>query len=103
MHEFPTMVYRCPGAHFAHDGQTYDYAKVEDEGDLSAALSAGWHKTLVDAVSAANGVKAEPSDDDPVTRKEIERMADDLGIKYDGRTSDAGLLKKIEAATSGGD
>lgn len=100
---FPTLVYRCPGAHFAHDGQTYDYAKVSDEDDLAAALVAGWHKTLVDAVNAANGAEPEPEDGGPITREELEQMADQLGIKYDGRTSDAGLLKKIEAATSGGE
>lgn len=104
---YPTLVYRCPGPHFAHAGQTYDYAKVRDEDELSQRLEAGWHLSLVEAVDAATGkvkVKAaeqepgEPGDDEPATREELETMANDLGIKYDGRTSDAGLLRKIEEA-----
>lgn len=101
---YPTLVYRCPGPHFAHAGQTYDYAKVSDEDELSQRLEAGWHLSLVEAVDAATGkVKAkaadqEPSEDAPATREELETMANDLGIKFDGRTSDAGLLRKIEEA-----
>ena len=38
------------------------------------------------------------SDDNaPPTRAELETMATELGIKFDGRTTDAGLLKKINA------
>ena len=100
---FPSLVYRCPGPHFAHAGQTYEYIGVMDEAELAGRLEAGWSLSLVDAVDRANGVEAEPDDNSPVTREELELKATELGIKFDGRTSDAGLLKKIDAALVGGE
>lgn len=54
----------------------------------------GWSLSLEDAV---NGV-TDSRDEDGPTREEMEAKADELGIKHDGRTTDAALLKKIEAA-----
>lgn len=36
--------------------------------------------------------------DDPVTRPELEQKARELGIKFDGRTTDKSLTDKIERA-----
>jgi len=41
-----------------------------------------------------------PSDDAPPTREELEAKALELGVPFDGRTSDARLLKRIENALS---
>lgn len=96
----PTIVYRCPGMHAAHSGQTYDYAKAADDDALAARLSAGWHLSLVEAVEAAlgNTDQHDLDDDAPASREELEKMATDLGLKFDGRTSDAALLRRIEEA-----
>lgn len=98
----PTIVYRCPGQHFAHAGQTYDYAKAATKEELAQRLADGWHASLIEAVDAANG-KAKPADheqddESAPSRAELEQMATDLGIKFDGRTSDQGLLRKINEA-----
>lgn len=42
-----------------------------------------------------------PEDDEPVTRAELEEKATDLGIKFDGRTTDAKLLERIDDALKG--
>lgn len=102
---FPTIVYRVPGAH-SGDGFTYDYAGALDQKAYDALVAQGWHATLVDAVSppvvapaASEPVIDEvPADDAPVTRAELEAKANELGVKFDGRTSDAKLLAKIDAA-----
>lgn len=36
--------------------------------------------------------------DDPVTRPELEQKARELGVKFDGRTTDKSLTEKIEKA-----
>lgn len=42
-----------------------------------------------------------PEDDAPVTRAELEEKATELGIKFDGRTTDAKLAERIEEALKG--
>lgn len=102
--DFSIMLYRCPGTHFAHNGQTYDYTVANSEGERSELKGQGWYESLADAVDDANGVflhEAEGDDNAPPTREELEKMATDLGIKFDGRTGDASLLRKIEEAVEG--
>jgi hypothetical protein len=41
-----------------------------------------------------------PDDDAPPNRDELEAKALELGVRFDGRTSDARLLKRIENALS---
>lgn len=102
---YPTLMYRCPGAHFAHDGHTYDYCAAADEEQGAALAKQGWSLTLVGAVEAVTAPRHEEKidDDAAVSRDELEEMATELGIKFDGRTSDAGLLKKINAALAEGE
>jgi hypothetical protein len=101
---YPSLVYRCPGAHFGPSGQSYDYRSVGSSDELVAAVKGGWSVTLLDAVEAATDARHDEEDDDEnaddgaVTRAELEQMAGDLGIKFDGRTTDAALLRKIESA-----
>lgn len=100
---YPTLMYRCPGPHAAHDGQTYQFRSALSEDDAADLASAGWHMSLMDAVQAVTAKSHEEHDEDSVTREELEEMATELGIKFDGRTTDAALLRKIEAATGGGE
>lgn len=99
MSDFPTLVYKSPGDHFGPGSSTYSYKGVGDARQLGDALSAGWFRTLSEALS---GDHEEPEDGSAPTREEMEEKATELGIKFDGRTTDAGLLKKIEAATAEG-
>lgn len=94
---FPTIVYKTPGPH-ACTGSTYAYRGVADDAELDAALSGGWFKTLPEAIA---GDHEEPVDNSALTRAELEAKATDLGIKFDGRTTDKILSGKIESALSG--
>jgi hypothetical protein len=91
---FPTIVYKCPGAH-QREGGTYDYQGVADEDVLTRALSDGWFITLPEAVE---GKTAEIADPSMPIRQELESKANELGIKFDGRTTDKSLADKIEIA-----
>jgi hypothetical protein len=118
--DYPALVYRCPGAHFGPDGTTYDSLGVRDDEQLRAALADGWAESLVKAVEiylgASDEFVANPVPDvdaaeaeeikegdegSPPTREELEEKANELGIKFDGRTTDRKLLEKIEEVLRG--
>ena len=122
MPAFPTLVYRAPGSSQHSSGGRYRYRGAEDQAEYDALLADGWHATILEAVVAAGdrafahnrkpaGLLAtaratlaaqapvvKPADDAPPTRVEMEAKATELGIKFDGRTSDARLLAKISEA-----
>lgn len=96
------MLYKAPGPHFC-DGSMVDYIVVPlDLVDQTIAL--GWFATIPEALAAA-AADAEhddvPADNAPITRAELELKATELGLKFDGRTSDAKLLAKIDEALKG--
>lgn len=93
MSQFPTLVYKCPGDHEAYGGQTYRYAGIADEAELQTFMANGWFMSLPEAVK---GEHSEPVDNSPPTREELEDKAKELGIIFDGRTSDKTLLRRIE-------
>ena len=101
---FPTIVYRCPGAHFGPDGSTFNSIGVADSEAYQAAITAGWSATLPAAVKLwRNGpdepaANAESADTAPPTRDEMLEQAEKLKIQVDKRWSDATLLKKINEA-----
>lgn len=102
--DFPIFVYRCPGPHFGPSGTTYDSADANDIQELEKLLSQGWSKSLIDAVDKfLNSSKYvddfnQSDDNAPVTRQELELKASELGVKFDGRTTDALLFKRIQEA-----
>lgn len=96
------MVYRCPGAHFGPNGTTYDSRGVNDKLQMSEAVMQGWSESLVLAVSAYQNEDVQQTEDDlPPSRAEIEQKAVELGIKFDGRTTDRKLLDKINEVLKG--
>lgn len=105
--EYPVFVYRCPGAHFGPIGTTYESTIANDEKECAHLLSNGWSESLIKAVdtflSPAKLVEdfEESADNSPITREELELKARELGVKFDGRTTDALLLKRIEQSIGG--
>lgn len=105
-----SVVYRVPGQHFAGKHAsgvdvTYDYRESHD-GDPPA----GWHATLEEAVAARFAPApvaappvaeesvtpaAEPADDLPPTREELEAQAAKYGVKIDRRWSDRRIMQAI--------
>lgn len=65
------------------------------------------HRLLVDDAPKVKIVEAvahqikEPYDELPPTREELEQMGKELGLKFDGRTSDKKLNRMIEEALQG--
>ena len=98
MMEFPTLVYKDGGPH-QRPGGTFDYKRIVNEGQLAAALADGWFLTLVEATqpAAVDPSEVSPDDDAPPTREELETKARELGLKFDGRTSDKTLAAKIQS------
>jgi len=95
--KYPTIVYRCPGPH-QRKGGTFDYHGVKSEAELEGSLNDGWFETLPEAIAGKASLKELPPTHTPPTRKELEQKAKELGIKFDNKTSDEVLSKKISDA-----
>lgn len=107
MSGFPTCVYKKSRQH-PDFGKPFILKRVQTPQEKSDALANGWFATVKEALSgkskqvqAAQPVKPVestpvPDDNAPPTRVELEAKAKELGIDFDGRTSDAGLLRKID-------
>lgn len=116
--EYPTFVYRCPGPHWGPQWTTYDTRDVLNDEDMAAALADNWcenlHRAAEQYIAARNEAaaasaaktmaalaKPEPAaeavDDAPPTRAEMLEQAERIGLKVDGRWSDARLLDAIVA------
>jgi hypothetical protein len=119
---FPVKLYKVPGRK-RKDGIRCDWLEAFDQRSLDVSLARGWYLSLADAQAAAKGGTQHPSkapsvvstissepvaeaadavaDDAPPTREELEEKARELGIKFDGRTGDKLLLKRITEALEG--
>jgi hypothetical protein len=115
MDRFPKMLCRYPGSVALQDGN-YALRIVQDEAEHDAALADGWHEDPPAARQAHAEAQARAADEvaaaaaahdaealaqlqsAPPTRAEMETKARELELKFDGRTSDAKLLRMIEAA-----
>ena len=94
MTDFPTILYRTPGPHRKPRGGTYKTIGAADQEAFDDLTSKGWFpsyeaavtgKVVIDEVSAP-------------TRQELESKASELGVSYDGRTSDKKLAERIAKA-----
>ena len=101
--KYPTLVFKKNNVHPDH-GRPYAFKQVWNDFDREALLGAGWFATMKEALSGKREQvqKETPKVDTPVpddnaapTRAELEAKAKELGIGFDGRTSDAKLLKRI--------
>lgn len=66
--------------------------------DIEAHLAEGWVKTLAETVAPVEDVPFIDEGDMQPTRDEMEIKAKELGLKFDGRTSDKKLLSMIDEA-----
>ena len=105
--EFPKMMFRFPATGVASallEGATYDTCDVADADAEAARAAEGWHTTWpaarqadADAKAAAAAVARQAAENTPPTREELEQKARELGIAFDGRTSDKKLSDLIKA------
>lgn len=65
-----------------------DESRVVQEADFARVKSDGWFLTMEEAANP-------PVSDEPPTRDELEEKARELGIKFDGRTTDKKLAALI--------
>ena len=103
MDEFPRMLYLTPGPEPMHGGM-FSTLIVGDADEQADALARGWALTTPDALALkaeadarAKAPDQAPADDAPPTRAELEQKAAELGLKFDGRTSDKKLRDLIAA------
>lgn len=88
-----TIVYKNGGMH-QRKGGMFSYKGVKTQDEYDSALSDGWFATLDEAIAP----KVEAIDEkSPATRTELEFKANELGIKFDGRTTDKKLAEQISA------
>lgn len=93
MSQYPKMLYKVPGNTQGNGGVTFDYEIAADEEAEQVLIKSGFALTLQAAI---DGVI--PSDDAWPTREELEAKATELGLKFDGRTSDRKLGALISEA-----
>lgn len=106
---FPTFVYKPGSGPGLYKRKRYQYRAVEDEAERQLMLKEGWLATRDEACGfAAPKVEVKEveevvavEDDTPPTRAELEQMAKDLDIKFDGRTSDKKLIALIGEKVEG--
>lgn len=115
----PVLVFKMPGT-VTHPKGLHKFAQARTQEDLDRYLADGWYLTIDEAAEVMSEINLTPhrrgkkviikrqekpigiveSDDDilTATRAEMELKAEELGIKFDGRTSDKKLLERIEEA-----
>jgi hypothetical protein len=104
---FPSLIYKSPGGYrYPKSKLTYSVASVQDEHELAGRLAAGWFQTkeeavglvtapVVEVVEVVEVAETPKAEDYEPSRAELEQKATEMGIKFDGRTSDKKLLKLI--------
>ncbi len=94
MTDFPTILYRTPGPHRKPRGGTYKTIGAADQAAFADLTSKGWFPSYEDAVAG----KVVIDEVSAPTRQELESKASELGVSYDGRTSDKKLAERIAKA-----
>ena len=98
----PTIVYKPSGPH-QRLGGAFDYKGVSTQEEFDAAISEGWHADYAEMLNPKPKVapEPEPANDAAPTRAELEQKSTELGLKFDGRTSDKKLGEMIAEALKG--
>lgn len=102
----PTIVYKASGPH-QRLGGTFDYKGVNTQEEFDTAIEAGWHADYAEMLNPKPKAapepepEPEPANDAAPTRAELEQKANELGLKFDGRTGDKKLGEMIAEALKG--
>ena len=106
MTDFPTILYKTPGPHKKPRGGTYKTTGAADKAEFDELLKKGWFPSYEEA-AAGKIIEAAEAFEDAVdevsapTRDELETKAKELGVSFNGRTSDKKLAERIAAALEG--
>lgn len=98
MSQHPKALFKFGGVELI-DGENFTSIIAHDEDHEAALLGDGWHSSP-DAAKIAEA-KIDPPDapdGGSPTRAELEQKANELNIRFDGRTSDEKLAAKIAEA-----
>lgn len=103
--EFPRIVFKCPGD-LPRQGGTFKVLQVADDVSHADAVAYGWFSSLPEAIESHDNPKPVVVDVAPdvveqESRESLESRAKEIGIKFDGRTSDAKLSRLIAEASQG--
>jgi hypothetical protein len=98
------LVFKLNWPHWGPPGLKYDSKGVYPD-DLDQALEQGWNPDFLAALGLVEShrdeqpeapqIEAEQPDNSAPTRAELEQMATELGISFDGRTTDRRLAERI--------
>ena len=98
------LVFKLNGPHWGPPGLKYDLKGVHPD-DLDQALEQGWNPNFLAALGLVEPQpesqpespqgEAEQPDNSAPTRAELEQMATEMGISFDGRTTDRKLAERI--------
>ncbi len=86
--EFPRLVYRSASEHLL----------TENDEQYAEAIADGWYGSVPEAIAKKHNETFQQSANTATTREELEAQAKELGIKFDGRNSDASLQRMIDEA-----
>lgn len=81
--EFPRLVFKSPGPYKCNGG-TYGHVPVENDQEYAAALAAGYHSTVPEALKrAGEKLKEAPAEkpDAPKVDNDREKIAEAKGLK----------------------
>lgn len=110
MTDFPTIMYRTPGPHKKPRGGTYATKGAADKAEFDALIAKGWFPSYEEAaagkraaaiIDAAEAFEDAIDEVSPPTRDELETKAKELGVSFNGRTSDKKLAERIASALEG--
>jgi len=110
MTDFPTILYKTPGPHKKPRGGTYKTTGAADKAEFDELLKKGWFPSYEEAAAgkaAGKIIEAAEAFEDAVdevsapTREELEAKAKELGVSFNGRTSDKKLAERIAEALEG--
>ncbi len=82
--EYPRLVYRSASHHLL----------VQNDEQYADAMADGWYGSVPEAQSQKHNDAPAGGE----AREELEKQARELGIEFDGRTSDRKLAEKINKA-----
>lgn len=105
--EFPRIVFKCPGD-LPRQGGTFKVLQVANDEAHADAVAKGWFSSLPEAIESHDNPKPVAVVDvaadvvvEQESRESMEAKAKEIGIKFDGRTSDAKLSRLIAEASQG--